>query len=63
MPIEKAKIVDELQKRGDAERARLADEMLPQEVDVNEHAELLKRLGVHAQDFLERRAKSPGPAT
>ncbi len=52
MQIEKAKIVELLRSRGDNALAQQADKSLPPQIDTDQHAEQLSKLGLNPQDLL-----------
>jgi len=52
MEIDKQTIVDLLHERGDHDKATKAEHELPEKVDHDEHADLLKRFGVDPQELL-----------
>jgi hypothetical protein len=54
MQIEKAKIVELLRSRGDNALAQEADKRLPPQVDTDQHAEQLSKLGLSPQDLLSK---------
>jgi hypothetical protein len=51
MEIPKDKIVELLRNRGQDDAADQADSRLPDQVDPEEHADELKRLGIDPQDL------------
>jgi len=57
MEIPKEKIVELLRERGQNDRADQADSELPDQVDPQEHAGLLSKFGIDAQDLA---GKLPG---
>ena len=52
MQIDKQQILDFLKKRGDQQQADQAQAELPEQVDTDEHADLLAKFGVNPQDLL-----------
>lgn len=52
MKIDKQQILDLLTSQGDTGKAQQADSELPQQVDTDEHAGLLEKLGINPQDLL-----------
>jgi hypothetical protein len=52
MEIPKEKIVEFLRERGDHDRADKADRELPDQVDHEQHADLLSRYGVDPQELI-----------
>jgi len=47
-------ILDLLRQRGDQQRAAQADQELPDQVDTDQHADLLKRFGLDPKELLDR---------
>ncbi|MDP9845921.1 hypothetical protein [Streptosporangium lutulentum] len=54
MKIEKAKIVELLRSRGDNAMAQEADKRLPPQIDTDQHAEQLSKLGLSPQDLIAK---------
>lgn len=54
MQIDKDMILALLRERGEGERATEADRELPSQVDTDEHAGILQRLGLDPQDLVAR---------
>lgn len=52
MQLDKAQIIDFLKSRGDHDTADQAQTELPDQVDTDQHADLLNKLGVNPQDLL-----------
>lgn len=52
MQIDKSQILDLLRQQGDDDKAQQADRELPQQVDTDQHADLLQKLGLDPQDLL-----------
>ena len=52
MQIDKQQILDLLRSRGDQQQADQADAELPDQVDTDQHADLLSRFGINVQDLL-----------
>ncbi|MFC5379228.1 hypothetical protein [Aquipuribacter nitratireducens] len=50
MHVSKAEVLDSLRTRGDDEQVRRAESELPERVDTEEHAELLRSLGLDRAD-------------
>jgi hypothetical protein len=50
--IDKSQILDLLRRQGDDDKAQQADRELPQQVDTDQHADLLQKLGIDPQDLL-----------
>lgn len=54
MEIPKQQILELLKQRGDEGKAAQADQELPDQVDTDQHADLLGRLGIDPQDIIGR---------
>jgi hypothetical protein len=52
MTIDKSQIIELLKSRGEHDKASEADSQLPDQVDPQEHAGLLQKLGIDPQDLL-----------
>lgn len=52
MQIDKAQIIEFLKNRGDQDKAAQAQSDLPDQVDTDQHADLLSKLGVDPKDLL-----------
>jgi hypothetical protein len=52
MQIPKEQILEFLRSRGEHDKAGEAGEQLPDQVDTDQHADILKRLGIDPQDLL-----------
>jgi hypothetical protein len=52
MQIPKDQILQLLQDRGESDKASQAQQELPDQVDTEQHADLLQKLGIDPQDFL-----------
>ena len=52
MQIPKEQILELLRSRGDEDKAGQADQELPDQVDTDQHADILQRLGIDPQDLL-----------
>ncbi len=52
MQIDKQQVIDMLKKRGDHDQAAQAEQNLPEQVDTDQHADQLSKLGVNPQDLL-----------
>jgi hypothetical protein len=50
--IPKEQILEFLRSRGDQEKAQQADGELPDQVDTDQHADLLSKYGIDVQDLL-----------
>ncbi|MBG6225764.1 putative PhzF superfamily epimerase YddE/YHI9 [Arthrobacter sp. CAN_A2] len=57
MKIDKAQIIDLLKSQGKNDDADQAQSQLPDQVDPEQHADLLAKLGINPQDLL---GKIPG---
>jgi hypothetical protein len=54
MQLDKNMILDLLRERGDQQRADQADQELPDQVDTDQHADLLERFGLNPKELLGR---------
>jgi hypothetical protein len=54
MQIPKDQILDLLRSRGEDDKASQADSELPDQVDTEQHAGLLEKLGISPQDLLSK---------
>jgi hypothetical protein len=54
MQIDKQEIVDMLRERGDHDKATEAEQELPEQVDHEEHQDVLGRFGVDPQELMSR---------
>jgi hypothetical protein len=52
--IDKNQILELLRSRGDEQQAQEADRELPQQVDTDQHADLLSRFGLDPQELLSK---------
>lgn len=52
MKIDKAQIIDLLKSQGDQDKAGQAESELPDQVDTDQHANLLEKLGINPKDLL-----------
>jgi hypothetical protein len=50
--IPKEQILEFLRSRGDQEKAQQADGELPDQVDTDQHADLLSKYGIDVQDLM-----------
>jgi hypothetical protein len=57
MQIDKAQILEFLRSQGDNDKAAQAETQLPDQVDTDQHAGLLSKLGINPADLL---GKLPG---
>lgn len=51
MKVDKQKVIDMLKEQGHDDQAAKAQLELPDQVDTEEHAETLSKLGVHPKDL------------
>ena len=54
MQIDKAQILDMLRSQGRDTDAQQADQELPQQVDTDQHGDLLSKFGINIQDLIGR---------
>ena len=52
MQIDKQQILEFLRSQGQHDQAQQADQDLPQQVDTDQHANLLRRFGIDPQELL-----------
>lgn len=52
MQIDKQQIIELLKQRGQQDQAQQADSELPAQVDTDQHADLLQRLGINPSELL-----------
>jgi len=52
MQIDKQQIIELLKSRGDQQQAEQAEQQLPAQVDTDQHADQLNKLGINPQDLL-----------
>ena len=52
MQLDKDQIIEFLRSRGDQDKAEQANQELPQQVDTEQHADLLDQLGINVEDLL-----------
>ena len=52
MQIDKQQILDLLKNRGDQQQAEQAQTELPDQVDTDQHADLLAKFGINPQELL-----------
>lgn len=60
MQFDKSQILDLLRSQGDDAKVQQADEQLPQQVDTEQHAGLLERLGLSPQELIGKLAGGGG---
>jgi hypothetical protein len=58
--IDKSQILDLLRSQGETDKAQQADQELPQQVDTDQHAGLLQKLGLNPQDLIAKLAGGGG---
>jgi hypothetical protein len=58
--LDKQQILDFLRSQGRDHQVQQADQDLPQQVDTDQHADLLQRLGIHPQDLIAKFAGGEG---
>ena len=54
MQFDKAQIIEMLRQRGKNDQADQADQELPDQVDTDQHADLLQRFGLDPKELLGR---------
>ena len=54
MEIPKDKILELLRERGDHDKAEQADKELPDQVDHEEHSDLLQKYGIEPKDLADK---------
>ena len=54
MQIDKQQVVELLRERGETDKAEQAKQQLPDQVDPEEHSELLSQVGVEPQELLAK---------
>jgi uncharacterized protein YidB (DUF937 family) len=54
MQIDKAQIIEMLRQQGNNDQADQADQELPDQVDTDQHADLLQRFGLDPKELLGR---------
>lgn len=54
MQIDKQQVVELLRERGDTDKAEQAKQQLPDQVDPEEHSDLLSQVGVEPQELLAK---------
>jgi hypothetical protein len=52
MQIDKSQIIDMLKSQGQDDKAAQAESDLPGQVDTDQHADLLQKLGISPQDLI-----------
>ena len=56
MQLDKSQILDLLRSQGQDDKAQQADQELPQQVDTDQHAGLLEKLGLSPQELITKLA-------
>ena len=54
MQIDKQQILEFLRSRGDQQQAQQAESELPDQVDTDQHADLLHKYGIDPQDLISK---------
>jgi hypothetical protein len=54
MQIDKGQILDLLRQRGDGDKAQQADRELPDQVDTDQHGDLLSKFGLSVPELLSK---------
>jgi hypothetical protein len=54
MEIPKEQVLQLLQDRGDSEQAGQAEQELPDQVDTEQHADLLSKFGIDTQELISK---------
>ena len=54
MQLDKNMILDLLRERGQQDQATQADQELPDQVDTDQHANLLQKFGLDPQDLIQK---------
>ena len=57
MQIDKSFVIDHLREAGENEKVQHALDQLPEKIDHEQHAELLKKVGVDPGELVEKAAK------
>ena len=60
MQIDKSQILDMLKSQGQQDKAAQADSELPQQVDTDQHAGMLQKLGISPMDLVKKFAGGSG---
>jgi hypothetical protein len=60
MQIDKAQLIEMLRQQGKNDQADQADQELPDQVDTDQHADLLQRFGLDPKELLGRFTGLPG---
>lgn len=54
MPFDKKQVVQMLREKGDEEKAKKAEQELPDKVDPDQHANLLQKFGINPQELISK---------
>ena len=54
MQLDKNMILDLLRERGQQDQVQQADQELPDQVDTDQHANLLQKFGINPQDLIQK---------
>ena len=54
MELDKNQILDFLREQGKSDQASQAEQELPDQVDTDQHADLLQRFGINPQELLQK---------
>lgn len=60
MQIPKDMILEMLHQQGNSDKADLANQQLPDQVDPQQHSDLLQKLGLNPEDVSKRAGDIPG---
>ena len=60
MELDKNQILDFLREQGKSDQASQAEQELPDQVDTDQHADLLQRFGINPQELLQKFMGSGG---
>jgi len=52
MQIDKSQVIELLQSKGETDKVAQAEAELPEQVDTDQHADLLVKLGIDPQDLI-----------
>ena len=61
MQLDKNMILDLLRERGQQDQASQAEQELPDQVDTDQHANLLQKFGINPQDLIQKFTGGGGP--
>ncbi|HEX8930925.1 MAG TPA: hypothetical protein VGA45_18585 [Actinomycetota bacterium] len=54
MELDKNQILDFLREQGNSDQVSQAEQELPDQVDTDQHADLLQRFGINPQELLQK---------